>query len=242
MSRTLVIGDIHGGLKALEEVLDKVKVKPEDVLIFLGDYVDGWSDSAKTLDFLIDLKQKQNCIILKGNHDELILNWFKTGKTNPKWLEHGGKSTLEAYKNINKTHKKLHANFIENLPNYYVDDLNRLYVHAGFANLHGPDYEFYKNTVYWDRTLWEMALATDPNLSKDDPKYPVRLKLFKEIYIGHTPTNRFGKHTPMQAQNVYNIDTAAAYKGPLTIFDVDSKDYWQSTPVHELYPGENGRN
>lgn len=242
MSRTLVIGDIHGALKALKEVLDKAKVKPDDVLIFLGDYVDGWSDSAKTLDFLIDLKQKQNCIILKGNHDELILNWFKTGKTNPKWLEHGGQSTLDAYKNINKTHKKLHANFIENLPNYYVDDLNRLYVHAGFANLHGPDYEFYENTVYWDRTLWEMALAIDPNLSKDDPKYPVRLKLFKEIYIGHTPTNRFGKHTPMQAQNVYNIDTAAAYKGPLTIFDVDSKAYWQSTPVHELYPEENGRN
>ncbi len=242
MSRTLVIGDIHGGLKALKEVLDKAKVTQEDVLIFLGDYVDGWSDSAKTLDFLIDLKQSHNCIILKGNHDELILNWLKTGKTNPKWLEHGGKSTLEAYKNIKKTHKKLHAHFIEDLPNYYVDDLNRLYVHAGFANLHGPDYEFYENTVYWDRTLWEMALATDPNLSKDDPKYPVRLKLFKEIYIGHTPTSRFGKHTPMQAQNVYNIDTAAAYKGPLTIFDVDSKEYWQSTPVHELYPGENGRN
>jgi serine/threonine protein phosphatase 1 len=242
MSRTLVIGDIHGGLKALKEVLDKAKVTQEDVLIFLGDYVDGWSDSANTLDFLIDLKQSHHCIILKGNHDELILNWLKTGKTNTKWLEHGGKSTLEAYKNIKKTHKKLHAHFIENLSNYYVDDLNRLYVHAGFANLHGPDYEFYENTVYWDRTLWEMALATDPNLSKDDPKYPVRLTLFKEIYIGHTPTNRFGKHTPMQAQNVYNIDTAAAYKGPLTIFDVDSKEYWQSTPVHELYPEENGRN
>jgi len=242
MSRTLVIGDIHGGLKALKEVLDKAKVTQEDVLIFLGDYVDGWSDSARTLDFLIDLKQSHHCIILKGNHDELILNWLKTGKTNPKWLQHGGKSTLEAYKNCNKTHKKLHARFIENLPHYYVDDLNRLYVHAGFANLHGPDYEFYENTVYWDRTLWEMALATDPNLSNDDPKYPVRLKLFKEIYIGHTPTNRFGKHTPMQARNVYNIDTAAAYKGPLTIFDVDTKEYWQSTPVHELYPGENGRN
>ena len=242
MSRTLVIGDIHGGLKALKEVLDKAKVTQEDVLIFLGDYVDGWSDSAKTLDFLIDLKQSHNCIILKGNHDELILNWLKTGKTNPKWLQHGGKSTLEAYKNIKKTHKKLHAHFIENLSHYYVDDLNRLYLHAGFANLHGPDYEFYSNTVYWDRTLWETALATDKDLTPDSLYYPKRLKLFKEIYIGHTPTNRFNKHTPMMAQNVFNIDTAAAYKGPLTIFDADTKEYWQSTPVHKLYPGENGRN
>jgi serine/threonine protein phosphatase 1 len=242
MSRTLAIGDIHGGLRALKEILKKADVKPDDLLIFLGDYVDGWSDSANTINYLIDLKQHQNCIILKGNHDDLILNWLKTDKTNPKWLQHGGKSTIESYKKVSKTHKKIHADFIEHLPHYHTDDSNRLFVHAGFANLHGPDYEYYENTVYWDRTLWEMALATDPNLTKNDPKYPVRLKLFKEIYIGHTPTNRFGKHIPMQAQNVYNIDTAAAYKGPLTIFDVDSKEYWQSTPVHELYPGENGRN
>lgn len=242
MGRTLVIGDIHGAFKALKEVLKKAEVKPEDQLIFLGDYVDGWSDSANTINFLMALKQRQNCIMLKGNHDDLILHWLKTGETNPKWLEHGGKSTIEAYSNINKTHKQLHADFIQNLPHYHVDEHKRLFVHAGFANLHGPDYEYFKNTVYWDRTLWEMALATDPRLVKSDPKYPVRLKLYKEIYIGHTPTNRFGKHTPMQAQNVFNIDTAAAYKGPLTIFDVDAKYYWQSTPVHELYPGENGRN
>lgn len=242
MSRTLAIGDIHGGLKALKEVLDLANVTKKDLLIFLGDYVDGWSDSANTLDFLIKLNESHNCIILKGNHDELILNWLRTGTTNPKWLQHGGQSTIDAYSEVNKMHKNIHANFIEGLQNYHVDEQNRLFLHAGFANLHGPDYEFYENTVYWDRTLWEMALATDPNLSKDDPKYPVRFKLFKEIYIGHTPTNRFGKHTPMQAQNVYNLDTAAAYKGPLTIFDVDSKEYWQSTPVHELYPEENGRN
>ena len=38
--RTLVIGDIHGGLKALEQVLERANVTPEDKLIFLGDYVD----------------------------------------------------------------------------------------------------------------------------------------------------------------------------------------------------------
>jgi serine/threonine protein phosphatase 1 len=242
MGRTLVIGDIHGALKALKEILEKAKVEPEDQLIFLGDYVDGWTDSANTIDFLMNLNERQNCIMLKGNHDDLILNWFKTGKTNEKWLQHGGYSTLKAYENTNKTHRKIHADFIDSLPHYHIDKENRLFVHAGFANLHGPDYEYHEHTVYWDRTLWEMALAVDPKLEPDDNKYPKRLKLFKEIYIGHTPTNRFGTHKPMQAQNVYNIDTAAAYKGPLTIFDVKTKEYWQSTPVHKLYPGENGRN
>jgi len=242
MARTLVIGDIHGALKALKEILKKSEVTKDDKLIFLGDYVDAWSDGAKTLDFLINLEQKYTCVFLKGNHDDLLLQWFKTQKVHEKWLMHGGQSTLTAYEEVNKTHKKIHQKFIENLPTYHIDDQNRLFVHAGFANMHGPDYEFYENTVYWDRTLWEVAVATDKNLNKDDQKYPNRLKLFSEIYIGHTPVNRYGQYTPMQCQNVINVDTAAAYRGPLTILDADTKEFWQSTPVHELYPKENGRN
>ena len=242
MSRTLVIGDIHGALKALKEILKKAEVQPEDQLIFLGDYVDAWSDSANTLDYLIHLKTTHKCIFLKGNHDDLLLDWFRTQNVNEKWLFHGGKSTLEAYENRDEIAQHIHRQFIEAMPTYHIDRQNRLYVHAGFANIHGPDYEFYENTVYWDRTLWEVAVATDSRLSKEDNKYPQRLKLFKEIYIGHTPVSRYGQYTPMQAQNVINVDTAAAFKGPLTIMDVKTKDYWQSTPVHKLYPGESGRN
>lgn len=46
MSREITIGDIHGGLKALEQLIDKINVQNEDQLIFLGDYVDGWPESA----------------------------------------------------------------------------------------------------------------------------------------------------------------------------------------------------
>ena len=38
--RTLVIGDIHGAYMALLEVLERAKVTPDDLLIFLGDYAD----------------------------------------------------------------------------------------------------------------------------------------------------------------------------------------------------------
>ena len=41
MKRVLAIGDIHGGLKALQQVMKRAEVTPEDKLIFLGDYVDG---------------------------------------------------------------------------------------------------------------------------------------------------------------------------------------------------------
>jgi serine/threonine protein phosphatase 1 len=48
--RTLVIGDIHGGLRALHQIMERAKVTKEDTLIFLGDY-DGWSQSPQVLDY-----------------------------------------------------------------------------------------------------------------------------------------------------------------------------------------------
>ena len=96
--------------------------------------------------------------------------------------------------------------------------------------------------VFWDRTLWEMARSLDVNISEDDVRYPQRLKLFKEIYIGHTPVTRLGSTVPMNFANVWNIDTGAAFEGPLSIIDVDTKEVWQSDPVCQLYPSEMGRN
>ena len=74
--RTLVIGDIHGGLRALHQIMERANVTPNDTLIFLGDYVDGWSQSPQVIDYLIELKTTHNCIFILGNHDELLLEWL----------------------------------------------------------------------------------------------------------------------------------------------------------------------
>ena len=158
------------------------------------------------------------------------------------WIFHGGKATVEAYAKRNGTTKQRHIEFFESLLNYHLDDENKLYLHAGFTNQHGIQREYFAEMFYWDRSLWEMALALDPALSVEDIRYPKRLLHYNEIYIGHTPTIRFGEHQPMQAANVWNIDTGAAYKNPLTIIDTKTKEFWQSDNVNELYPGEIGRN
>lgn len=240
--RTLVIGDIHGGLKALKQVLQKIAHAANDRFIFLGDYVDGWSESAETVSFLINFSERHSCIFLRGNHDELLYDFLKFDNARPMWLQHGGESSRKSYESLSEKELERHILFFENLENYYIDSKNRLYCHAGFTHHNGPEYEFYSNTVYWDRSLWEMVCAMDKNLSINDDKYPKRLQLFNEIYIGHTSTTRIGKTTPVNFASVWNIDTGAAFKGPLSMIDVDSKEYWQSDPVWEMYPEEKGRN
>lgn len=242
MGRILVIGDIHGALNALEQIFDRAKVTQDDTLIFLGDYVDGWSHSAEVISFLINLKTSNNCIFIRGNHDELCYLWLTQNAYNPEWIKHGGQATMNSYAKLSPEETNIHLQFYKSLINYYIDDHNRLFLHAGFTNLHGPHREYFSKLFYWDRTLWETALAIDPALKKTDLNYPKRLLLFDEVYIGHTPVTRINQTTPVQASCVWNMDTGAAFKGSLTIMDIQTKEWWQSDPVHLLYPNETGRN
>ena len=242
MNRTIVIGDIHGGLKALVQLLNRISITSNDTIIFLGDYVDGWSESAQTINFLIEFSQEQNCIFIKGNHDVWCEEWLQTNELNPKWLFHGGQATVDSYKAFTETQKKKHLNFLESMKFYFIDSENRLFIHAGFTSMHGPEQEFYNSNFSWDRTLWEMALTMDKRIKKDSKSYPKRLLLFKEIYIGHTPTLSYDISVPMQGCNVWNIDTGAAFTGSLSALDINTKQFWQSDIVQTLYPNEKGRN
>ena len=56
--KTVVIGDIHGGFKALKQILEKVKFSEKARYIFVGDYVDGWSESAEVVSYLMDFSEK----------------------------------------------------------------------------------------------------------------------------------------------------------------------------------------
>lgn len=240
--RTLVIGDIHGGLRALEQVFERANVTANDHLIFLGDYVDGWSESAQLIEFLIKLEKTNTCEFIYGNHDAWCHEWLRGSLSNSTWLQHGGRATIQSYDEIPVEEWEHHKQFFDRMQNYIIDDQNRLFIHAGFSSMHGPEKEHYATNFSWDRTLWETAVAVHGKVQKDEKSYPKRLKLFSEIYIGHTPTLGWDIDYPWNRANVWNIDTGAAFKGKLSIMDIDTKEFWQSDPVMDLYPNEKGRN
>jgi serine/threonine protein phosphatase 1 len=239
--RTLVIGDIHGGLVALKQVMERAEVTASDTLILLGDYVDGWSESFGVIEFIMQLVQQQNCVVLKGNHDDMCEEWLKTGEYNASSYNHGGKATLQSYAHADEAIRQKHLQFYQQMKYYFVDDNNRLFLHAGFISQHGPSKEHYQSNLIWDRSLWEMAAAMDKTLKISSPYFPKRLKMFNEIYIGHTPTTNYGIFEPMNIFNLWNVDTGAAFNGKLSLMDVDTKQLWQSDVVRTLYPDETGR-
>ena len=154
MSRTLVIGDIHGGLRALEQVFERAEVTREDKLIFLGDFVDGWRESSQVIRFLIEVSGNQECIFIRGNHDAWTEDWLGFGNSPDVWLFNGGKSTVESYADYSREELEIHLEFFQRMKNYYVDEDNRLFIHAGYSSMHGPEKEVYSSNYHWDRTLW----------------------------------------------------------------------------------------
>ncbi len=51
-----------------------------------------------------------------------------------------------------------------------------------------------------------------------------------------------GKTTlPMHVCNIWNLDTGGGWYGKLTIMNLQTKEYWQSDYVQDLYPKSDGR-
>lgn len=235
---TYVIGDIHGALKALNQIIKLIKPDENSRLIFLGDYVDGLPESGQTIDFLIELDTRFNCVFLKGNHDVWLEEWLETGHADPLWLASDGQSTLRSYGSFSGVEKKKHRDFLRKFRSFYVDDQQNLYVHAGFTSQQGPAKEMYENYLFNDRTLLETAMIFKDMKQHPTDHFPVRLSLFNEIFIGHTPTLKFGSEVPIHAANLWNMDTGVKKNGKLTAMDVKTKEFWQSDLIIDLYPEE----
>lgn len=226
--RTLVMGDIHGNYHALEQCLERCAFDQEkDTLIQLGDVVDGYSHAVEVVERLMQIP---NLIALRGNHDWWCMNWLVHRQMTHTWVRQRGKSTIEAYQRAD-VDKDAHRQFFQNQQNFCVDQQNnRLFIHAGYENPKGPEYDLNQDVHFWDRELWKTAVASDPEI-------PDLLKRFDEVFIGHTPTLTLNTDKPLKAANVRNLDTGAGWSGKLTVMDANTKEYWQSDKAEALYKG-----
>ena len=249
MNKTFVIGDIHGGHKALLQVLEKSNFDFEtDTLISVGDIADGWSEVPQCVETLLKIK---NLIALRGNHDVWLRDWLKSGYINPMWLMQGGQASYDAYIKSGLVTDQRHKDFFENQLDYFIDEKNRLFVHAGWDYNISPHFHLagldpvnggkpgdnIAKECHWDRELYTSLRSYV--LDKLPKRLQEALNNYKEIYIGHTAT-QFPFEVFHRA-NLYNVDTGGGWHGKLTMMDIDTKETYQSDIVKTLYPNEKGR-
>src|SRR6185312_17201442 len=87
---TYAVGDLHGEVTLLRRMLAALPLRPEDTLLFLGDYVDGGEDSPATLAVLRDLGERRPVVFLRGNHEDAWLDRWTGEEFQPTPPEIGG--------------------------------------------------------------------------------------------------------------------------------------------------------
>lgn len=208
--RRFVIGDLHGAHKALLQVLKRSGFDKEtDLLISLGDVVDGWPEAKECVDELLTVR---NLVFILGNHDQWLLNWIQTGEARSVWLDQGGRATLQSYQ---KVVPDKHREFFENAPLYHVID-NIVFVHGGLNPFQKDMGQQDPHNLLWGRSLFHEAFLN----SITDSSY--QYGEWDKIFIGHTPTLNVGGDVPLILCNVVAMDTGAGWNGKLSIMDIDS--------------------
>lgn len=132
--RIFAIGDIHGCFKSFRELVEnRIKLKPNDKLVLLGDYIDRGHQSQEVVDYIIHLQYKGFDITpLTGNHEVMLLDAVEDSERLPIWIFNGGSKTLESFsiKSL-KELDPVYIDFFKSLKFYYSYN-NFLFVHAGF--------------------------------------------------------------------------------------------------------------
>jgi serine/threonine protein phosphatase 1 len=74
---TVAIGDIHGNIAALRDLLETVvpELTTDDTLVFLGDYVDRGADTKSCVEEILRLERECSFSVVEllGNHEEWML-------------------------------------------------------------------------------------------------------------------------------------------------------------------------
>ena len=199
--QTFVFGDIHGHYDEIKKLVGLVKPDDHDMLIFLGDYIDRGKQSFKVIEYMLELEQQYNCVFLKGNHEELFLDYL-SGIDSDLYLYNGGDMTISSYADhgfdisqfvyyTDRVFPETHLNFFRGLKLYHEND-NYIFVHAGLLPKNIPLEQQPTDTLLWERYDF---INSDFDWGK-------------KVIFGHTPNKDI-----LKMHNKICIDTGVCYRG-----------------------------
>ncbi len=221
--RIFAVGDIHGCNDETVILLDHLKgaqkLTQDDLVIFIGDYVDRGPQSKEVIDTLLRFRDEfPRSIFLRGNHEDMMLSFLgEEGREGKAYLYNGGADTLLSYgvpkegspeevrSNFVKALPPEHAGFLQRLENYVLIG-DYCFVHAGLNPLRDIRAQI-EADLFWIRE-----------------EFISNIHFFKKtIVFGHTPYEDVMFHLPYKI----GIDTGLVYGNCLTCIEVVKREIFQ---------------
>lgn len=225
--RAYVVGDVHGRLDLLEEMIGQIEQdagrrrRAKTSIIFLGDLIDRGPDSAGVVERLRTYRPAfARTMFLMGNHEEVMLRVLD-GESGvlPQWLKFGGAECLCSYGLDPARLKKMPpddalALIAAKVPKGHVDFIRSfadtatfgsyLFVHAGIR----------PGTELVDQVQTDLRWIREPFLEDERDHGCI-------VVHGHTITEAI-----QECPNRIGIDTGAYRTGVLTALGIEGASRW----------------
>ncbi|MFN3943487.1 MAG: metallophosphoesterase family protein [Allosphingosinicella sp.] len=209
--RAYAIGDIHGRLDLLQELVAKIErdnaSRPpvKTYLVTLGDLVDRGPDSRGVIEYLIGLQSDFTRVVhLKGNHEEFFLNVLaRQDGMVADWLTYGGYECCESYGiskgwTLNVTPEAVAERLASEVPQRHKDFLedladsfrfgDYLFVHAGIrpgldlSEQTSRDLRWIRDGFLDDRTDHGFVVVHGHTIVADPEQHPNRIAIDTGAY------------------------------------------------------------
>ncbi len=218
-SRLYAIGDIHGCLDEVTCLLQHLEksegLTADDIVLFIGDYIDRGADSKGVIDLLIAFRTKYpKTIFLKGNHEDMLLSYLgQPGQMGDVWLANGGGETIASYglakdafpADLATVMPRSHHQFFQSLERYAVSE-KHVFVHAGLDPLRALHTQV-DDDLFWIRDVFIQNIH-----------YFDRL-----VFFGHTPFEDIVYNKPYKV----GIDTGCVFGNKLSCVEVIGEKTFQ---------------
>lgn len=211
------IGDVHGELARLDELLrsireDAVRRKVAHKIVFLGDLIDRGPESRGVVARAKAMCESGEAVAVKGNHEALMLHALDKQESIGVyfWAENGGDETILSYARANGFKDDFrdaidteHVTWLRALPTMIRDEERGLvFVHGGidpktFPNCSDELRMWTRSRAFFRSELWPEREETRAIL----------------VVHGHTPPADL---EPELERRRINVDTGACFGGTLT--------------------------
>ena len=209
--RILAVGDVHGYADRLKALWKQIAFDDkEDMLVFLGDYIDRGAAPVEALRFVqTQVERYEHVHALCGNHEAMMLGYLKEyglgrtllGHWNV-WLMTGGKVTKAQLAALPTEEREALIGFVKARPLYFRmqhGGQSILFVHAG---VHPTRTKQTSNDLLWIRDeFFELYRGAEL------------------VVVGHTPTQAIGgrdmsRNVPLfLPNNIIACDTGSFLPG-----------------------------
>ena len=209
--RILAVGDVHGYADRLKALWKQIAFDDkEDMLVFLGDYIDRGAAPVEALRFVqTQVERYEHVHALCGNHEAMMLGYLKEyglgrtllGHWNV-WLMNGGKVTKAQLAALPTEEREALIGFVKARPLYFRTQhggQSILFVHAG---VHPTRTKQTSNDLLWIRDeFFEFYRGAEL------------------VVVGHTPTQAIGgrdmsRNVPLfLPNNIIACDTGSFLPG-----------------------------